>query len=150
MRSGAKRFMRGTSGQSMVEFALILPMMLVVMFMITEFGRALFQYNLLTTATREAARQAAVSSIDTYQAVAESVAGDILTAGHIPLNTVTLAVTYDPNFNGTGVHVLSVSADKPFEWVFKGPLTMTGGAKVTKPATALNLHAQTFMHAETF
>jgi len=47
MRVGPKSFLSGTRGQSLVEFALILPIMLAVMFMITEFGRALFQYNVL-------------------------------------------------------------------------------------------------------
>ena len=149
MRSGAKSFVRGTRGQSLVEFALILPMMLVVMFMITEFGRALFQYNVLTTATREAARQAAVSSSGTFDTVARAAADSILTAGHIQLNTVKLGVSLDQDFNGTGTHVLSVTADKQFTWAFQGPITMQGGATVAKPG-AFNLHAETFMHAETF
>ena len=57
MSSKRNQFMRDTRGQSLVEFALILPMMLVVMFMITEFGRALYMYNVLASAAR------AISSI---------------------------------------------------------------------------------------
>jgi Flp pilus assembly protein TadG len=142
-------FVRGTRGQSLVEFALILPMMLVVMFMITEFGRALFQYNVLTTATREGVRMASVSSSSSYSDVATAAADSILTAGHIPLNSVNLTVSLDNNFNGTGTHVLKVSADKTFNWAFKGPITMQGGGTVNKPA-GLNLHAETYMRAETF
>ncbi len=149
MKVGAKSFVRGTRGQSLVEFALILPMMLVVMFMITEFGRALFQYNVLTTATREAVRQAAVSSSTTFDPVARQVADSVLTAGHIPLNSVNLQVTLDNNFDGAGLHVLKVTADKTFNWAFKGPITMQGGGTVSKPA-GLNLHAETYMKAETF
>jgi len=132
----------------MVEFALILPMMLVVMFMITEFGRALYQYNVMTTATREACRQAVVAGGGNYTAVADSAANAILTAGHIPLNSVKLVVSLDTNFDGANLHVLKVTADKTFDWAFKGPLTMSGGAQVSK--TAVNLHAETLMHAETF
>jgi Flp pilus assembly protein TadG len=150
MRNGAKRFVRGTRGQSMVEFALILPMMLVVMFMITEFGRALFQYNLLTTATREGCRQGVVAGSGNFTAAATAAADSVLLAGHIPLNTVSLTVTEDDNFNGTGTHVLKVTADKTFNWAFQKPITMTGGAAVGPPATALKLHAETYMHAETF
>ena len=52
MKSNPIRFVRDARGQSLIEFALILPMMLVVMFMITEFGRALYTYNVLATAAR--------------------------------------------------------------------------------------------------
>src|SRR5678816_3024678 len=61
MKSNPIRFVRDTRGQSLVEFALILPMMLVVMFMITEFGRALYMYNVLASAARAGARMAVVS-----------------------------------------------------------------------------------------
>ena len=42
--------------QGMVEFALMLPLLLVLVFGIIEFGRLLFYYSAVTTATREAAR----------------------------------------------------------------------------------------------
>lgn len=150
MRGVAKRFVRGSRGQSLVEFALILPMMLVVMFMITEFGRALYQYNVMTTATREGCRQAVVSSSDRAEAVADSVAQAILTAGHVQIPASDIGFTDIPNYNDTGIHVLKISADKTFDWAFSGPLTMTGGAQVSKPANGLHLHAETIMHVETF
>lgn len=43
-------------GVAAVELALILPVMLILVFGITEIGRALFQYNGLVKATRGAAR----------------------------------------------------------------------------------------------
>lgn len=43
-------------GVAAVELALILPVMLILVFGITELGRALFQYNALVKATRGAAR----------------------------------------------------------------------------------------------
>jgi hypothetical protein len=53
------RFARDDSGASMVEFALIAPILFVFLFGIIDFGRALFQYNNLTNAAREGARFAA-------------------------------------------------------------------------------------------
>ena len=44
------------SGVALVEFALILPLLLLLTFITTEFGRALFQYNILTKSVRDAAR----------------------------------------------------------------------------------------------
>ena len=44
------------SGAALVEFALILPFLLILSFMTFEFGRALYQYNVLTKSVRDAAR----------------------------------------------------------------------------------------------
>ncbi|NMM78730.1 pilus assembly protein TadE [Rhodococcus sp. SRB_17] len=43
-------------GVAIVEFALVLPMLLILTFITTEFGRALYQYNILTKSVRDAAR----------------------------------------------------------------------------------------------
>ena len=55
-RSRAGRFAREDSGASMVEFAIIAPILFTFLFGIIDFGRALFQYNNLTNAAREGAR----------------------------------------------------------------------------------------------
>ena len=47
----------------MVEFALVLPILLVTMFGIMEFGRLLFIYVTTASASREAARYAAAVGI---------------------------------------------------------------------------------------
>jgi Flp pilus assembly protein TadG len=39
-----------------VEFAILLPVLLLIVFGITEFGRALYNYNTLVKAARDAAR----------------------------------------------------------------------------------------------
>lgn len=43
-------------GQSVLEFAMVLPLMLLIVFGIIEFGRAYYQYNTLTKAIRDGAR----------------------------------------------------------------------------------------------
>lgn len=43
-------------GVAVIELALILPVMLIAAFGITELGRALYQYNALVKATRDAVR----------------------------------------------------------------------------------------------
>lgn len=43
-------------GVAAVEFAILLPVLLLIVFGITEFGRALYAYNTLVKATRDAAR----------------------------------------------------------------------------------------------
>ena len=53
--------LRSETGQSMVEFALLLPILLVVALGILQFGIIYNNYVTLTDATRVGARQAAVS-----------------------------------------------------------------------------------------
>ena len=50
--------------QAMVEFALILPMLLLLLIGIMDFGRALFVYSEVSNASREAVRYAAVNPAD--------------------------------------------------------------------------------------
>jgi Flp pilus assembly protein TadG len=43
-------------GVALIEFALTLPILLILTFITTEFGRALYQYNIITKSVRDAAR----------------------------------------------------------------------------------------------
>jgi len=56
--------MRGSqSGTTTVEFAIIGTVLMVVVFAVIEFGRALYTYNVLTEAARRGARMAAVCPV---------------------------------------------------------------------------------------
>lgn len=44
------------SGVAIVEFALVLPLLLILTLITTEYGRALYQYNTLAKSVRDAAR----------------------------------------------------------------------------------------------
>ena len=48
-------------GQSLVEFALVLPVFMVLLMALLDFGRVVFAQNTVAQAAREAARFAAVS-----------------------------------------------------------------------------------------
>ncbi|MBP1949285.1 TadE/TadG family type IV pilus assembly protein [Virgibacillus litoralis] len=56
--------MKSQKGQSLVETALILPILLLLVFGITDFGRIFHAYLTLDHAGREAARTAAIGSAD--------------------------------------------------------------------------------------
>jgi Flp pilus assembly protein TadG len=57
---------KSKAGQGMVEFALTLPLLMLLMLGIIEFGRPLFTYSAVTTAAREAARYgSAAGGLDT-------------------------------------------------------------------------------------
>jgi Flp pilus assembly protein TadG len=52
-------------GQSMVELALVLPILLVLLMGAVEFGRIFHSYLIITNASREGARVAVLGSADT-------------------------------------------------------------------------------------
>lgn len=62
---------RTEKGQALVEMALVLPILLIIVFGIIEFGRIMNTYLILTNAAREGARQGVVggTDLDVYNAV---------------------------------------------------------------------------------
>lgn len=52
---------RRTRGQALVEFALVIPIFLLLLVSLFDLGRAVFSYNTLTNAAREGARFAIVN-----------------------------------------------------------------------------------------
>jgi Flp pilus assembly protein TadG len=51
----------GGRGQALVEFALVIPLFLLIVVGLFDLGRAVFAYNTLTNAAREGARMAIVN-----------------------------------------------------------------------------------------
>jgi len=149
MKSNENRFLRNTKGQSLVEFALILPMMLVVMFMITEFGRALYMFNVLSAASREGARHAVVSSAGSAVSTGTAAMQKLLADANMSTGA-TLSVVIDDNYQGTGQKVVIATATKPFNWAFTGPMHVNPGQPTTVSPTALTLKGESIMKAETF
>ena len=66
-------------GNAVIEFALTLPILLLVVFGITELGRMIMTTNVLNTASREGARFAAVRPASDSLSVQARVA-EVLTA----------------------------------------------------------------------
>jgi Flp pilus assembly protein TadG len=83
------------SGQAVVEFAVILPVLLMILFAILQFGIVFNNYIQVTAAAREGARKAAVSrSLGT--AGAETAATTSAKAAAPGLTQSSITVTY-PN-----------------------------------------------------
>jgi Flp pilus assembly protein TadG len=112
---------RNEQGQTMTEFALVLPVLALVLFAVIQFGIVFNNYVTLTDATRAGARKAAVSrqlSDPTGATVAEvrSSASD--------LNQGDLAVTVSSSFQpGSDV---SVTATYPYSISLLGMVVKSG------------------------
>jgi hypothetical protein len=81
-------------GQGLVEFALVVPLFLVLLFGMIEFGRAWMTKNILTGAAREAVRIYAVIPYDNV--VAESRAVNILSSAGLDSSRWTISIYSDP------------------------------------------------------
>lgn len=81
------KFIRGNRGNAVVEMALVLPLLLMVCFGITEFGRAWMMQSVLTSAAREGVRLAVVTAPNI--ALVEARVREVCAAGRVvPTNIV--------------------------------------------------------------
>ncbi len=118
-----RTFRRGRRGQSLVEFAMVLPILLILIFGIIEFGMGLRSYISLTNATREGARFAAVGNApgvyptDCTGSVTTTVIGRVCVSveGLDLADFTSVAVTY-PSGNSPGNDV-EVSADYTYNFI---------------------------------
>jgi len=108
-----RKRLRSESGASAVEFALLLPVLMMILFGIIEFGMALYRQAILTNASREGARLGIVQSappittamidaaIDTYLTSAGITPGTVsrtIVAGGVTGTPVSVALTLPYTF----------------------------------------------------
>ncbi len=86
-----KRSLRGESGASTVEFALIVPLLIMLIFGVVEFAVAFGDYLAVTHAAREGARLAAVGKFSE----------EIVRDRAYPVQPTSVSVSY-PNGNSHG------------------------------------------------
>jgi Flp pilus assembly protein TadG len=117
--------MRGRRrGQALVEFALIVPMLLLLVLGVVEFGRAWNVYQTLTDAAREGARTAVLArtpiNADTVSAKANAI---MISAG---LDTASAVKTLSAGFKQTGQNTtFSISYPYTLQWL-SGLMGWTG------------------------
>jgi len=130
----------GNRGQGLVEFALILPVFLLLLFGMVEFGRAYMTKNILTGAAREAVRRAAVQS-DSATAIneAQTRAQEVLNSAGI----YSAVVTVTDNNVGTEPTV-EVSITYNF------PILVGGFFGFTGPGNVIPLSSVTSMRRERY
>jgi hypothetical protein len=101
--------MKSESGQSLVEFALIVPLLILLLFGIVDFGRIFHAYLTIDHAGREAARAASIGKDDTQvksTAVTDAVGIGLTTdkvvispnGARVSGNDVSITITYPITF----------------------------------------------------
>lgn len=125
-------------GAAAVEFALLLPVLLLLVFGIIDFGRALNAQVTLTQAAREGARMAALGEPNVVSGTQAAATG---------LSPVTVTVTSCPAGAGVGVNAV-VKASYTFSFItpINAIAGMLGGSG---PGATIVLSATGVMPCET-
>ena len=143
---------RGAGGQSLVEFALVFPIIILLIMGFAEIGRAVFSFNTIANAARQGARVAAVHQLvdvtecdesrpieDPYEPHWSIRGCAILAAKSIGVTTSNVSVAYsapagttldcDPTLHVGCIASVTVSYDftltTPFVSRLIGPFTMS-------------------------
>ncbi len=121
---------RRRRGVAAVEFAVVAPVLILLIFGILEFGRLVMVQQVLTNASREGARRAILEQ--TTSSEIESVVNDYLTSASISGATVTVSPS---SLNSTGFgDPVTVRVSVPFEQVsWISPWFLGGHGRRLKP-----------------
>ena len=129
--------LRSESGASAVEFALLLPVLVMILFGIIEFGLALYRQAIFTNASREGARLVIVQSVPAItNAQINAAIDNYLTPAGITPGTVSRTIVAG-GVTGTPVQVTLTL-----------PYTFVVLAGLTSVAPLINLTARTEMRHE--
>jgi Flp pilus assembly protein TadG len=123
---------RGERGAELIEFSLILPMLLLIILGILDFGFLFLRYEVVTNAAREGARVRVLpgyTHADTVARVTQfldaSSLDDTPTVPDIPVAAVDIG--------GACMTLATVTVTYPHSYMFVGPLlTFFGGSAFTR------------------
>lgn len=118
---------RAERGQSLIEYALVMPILLLVFLGIADFARVIFSYDTIGNAAREGARYGTVHATDVTGIEARTRA---LTSGLDPAN-LDVSISY-PGGNTIRVEVLYR------ETLLTGPIIEAVGGSPELPLRAVS------------
>jgi Flp pilus assembly protein TadG len=112
----ARRFRKSSQGQALVEFALVMPLLLILVISVFEFGRAWNLHQTITDAAREGARKAVIfDNTITLDSVQVAISNRIAASGFDPANA---AVSFPDGFHTGTNNITSVRIEYPFRFTF--------------------------------
>lgn len=143
----ARRFLRSTSGQGLVEFALVMPVVLFLVFGVFEFGRYYYTRLTLQHAVAEAARFAVTGnvlpdSLGNPLSRAESIRR-VIASSASTLNVDVDRILLSPEDGGGPGDIVQVSAVFTFRFV------APGWSQLARAGIA-DIYASTAMKNESF
>jgi Flp pilus assembly protein TadG len=123
MRITNRLLLRRDGGQALIEFALLIPVILLVLMAIAQFGGLYNHYVTITDATRAGARMAVVSraAADPSGAAVQAVRDSAHT-----LDQTKLTVTVSPSPPWTAGQQITVTATYPYALDLAGLVVKSG------------------------
>jgi Flp pilus assembly protein TadG len=112
---------RNEKGAAIVEFALVVPLLLLLLWGIVDIGRAFYTLNNLASAVREGARTAAVMATDPTTAANKTIIKTTVTTDFLPIGA---ALAPESVFVTLANRQVTVQASYPFsplvlvDWTF--------------------------------
>ncbi len=128
---------RSQTGVTLIEFAMVLPFLFVLTFVVIDLSRAFYLKSLITSAAREGARVAAVTP-DPTGANKDSVTTRVarvlspMVGGTYALSAPTVTVTVD---GVVGDETTKVVVTSTFSWLYLGLFNIFGASGFTNPQT---------------
>lgn len=122
VRGGRQRAAR--RGAAVVEFAIVLPLFLLMVFGMVEYGRMVMAQQIITNAAREGARRGVIDGATTAE-VTTLVNGYLTDAS---IGTATVSITPDPTTVTNGGPI-TVTVSVPYSQVSWIPSPMYLGSK---------------------
>jgi Flp pilus assembly protein TadG len=129
-----RKLRKAEDGAVLVEFAIVLPILLLIVWVIIDFARAFYTVNSLASAVREGARVAAVYEVpaDNETAIKDRVKSAFNAFGGPPLTDAQIIIQDETTTDGK----VTVQV-KDYEWLTTTPITFISGGKIlmTRQAT---------------
>jgi Flp pilus assembly protein TadG len=136
---------RSESGQSLVEFALAIPIFLLLMFGLFDLGRVVYAYNTISNASRESARvsivnqtQADVEAEAIKQAVSLGLTDADVTSAYVDANGVVCGTPIAVNCLSSVTIVYNFTPATPVIGQIIGPLQLTASTEMPVERTCPN------------
>ena len=130
-------------GTAIVEFALILPLLLMLTMITTEFGRAIYQYNTIVKSVRNATRYLSLQTPNTKETEAQNlvVFGNIAGTGTALVPGLTVAQVATPTWQEFGsaprINTVTITVTGyTFRSMFTSVFGVTFGDKIFAPISA--------------
>lgn len=129
-----RKVRKAEDGAVLVEFAIVLPILLLIVWVIIDFARAFYTVNSLASAVREGARVAAVYDVpsDNETVIKNRVKAAFNAFGGPPLTDAQIIIDDQTTTNGE----VTVRVHQ-YEWRTTTPITVISGGRIlmTRQAT---------------
>jgi Flp pilus assembly protein TadG len=131
--SRAGLFRRSDEGQAVVEFALIVPVLMLLIVGVFEFGRAWSAHQAVTDAAREGARVAVIADPAVTEDSVRKVVRNALTAVSLDADLAEIELT---GVNAPTGEPARVAVRYPYQLTFLKSLSRTSGGGAVTLGTA--------------